>query len=205
MNEYKYDDEIFKIIFSCYGGKEDINFRYIIKTYFQNFIIERIEDYNPPLFVFINKRNNKFPALYYNYPDSFAQSFFFQVYRKKIVSKYLESNEVISFLRKNKISNDILISNILFHKIYDDEKKFIYPFGFFSLDLLLENPTIVETEKKNQIKNNLLYYLLNQNCDIFSDFMYNGKSTRTCLVDISNYFSNIYKDNINLLADENPI
>ena len=189
MSDYKYDDEIFEIIFSCFKDDEDyFYFKNFIKSYFENFIEKNIQKYNPPIFNFIAQMdsNDFFPELYYNNPDSFSQSFFFRVYRKKIVSKYLESYEVFSFLKKNKISNDILFSHV-------NEKQIIYSYGFYSL----KNSPIHESKLEN-----VIYILLSHNCDIFSDFMYNGKTERICLVDDTNFFSKIFNDGIlDLISD----
>ena len=204
INEYKYDDEIFLLIFSCFKKPDDPPFYEIIDSYFKNFIADRIEDYNPPLFNFKKIKNNKIPALYYNLSDSFSYSFFFQVYRKKIVTKSYDTNEVISFLKKNKISKDILINQIMYNTHYDDSsyEELLHSYGFFSLDLLLENTYILEFDKKDKIMQYLIYILFNQNCDIFSDFMYNGETKRTCLVDIINYFSKIFYEKIHLFVND---
>ena len=192
---YSFNDEIFKIILSCIKENKDCSyFNNVMYFYFRNFIINNISIKNPPIFIF----NDEFmsidtvPALYYCKPDAFYFSFYFQVYRKRIVSKWLESHEVFSFLRKNGISNDVLCSHLLnTHPIPE-----IFSFGLLSLDLIFTNSKIKTSKFNIAISNNLIYIFVNQNCDIFADFMNHGKTNRICLIEGKNYFSKIFYDKI---------
>ena len=193
---YNYDDEINKIILSCIKkNKECSYFNNVMYFYFNNYISIKITNHIPPIFIFNDEFTNvdSVPALYYYNPDTFYNSFFFQVYRKKIVSKSFESNEIIKFLRKNEISNDILCSHLLNNFLIPQE---IFSFGLFSLDLIFKNKNIKASKFKIDMSNNIIYIFNNQNCDIFDDFMYYGKTDRICLVDNSNYFSKLFYEKV---------
>ena len=193
---YNFDDEIYKIILSCIKENKDCSyFNNVMIFYFSKFIINNISIKNPPIFIF----NDEFmfidnvPALYYYKPDAFYFSFFFQVYRKRIVSKWLENNEIFLFLRKNGISNDVLCSHLLNYTFIPIE---IYSYGLLSLDLIFTNSKIKTSKFNFAILNNLIYIFVNQNCDIFADFMNHGKTNRICLIEGKNYFSKIFYDKV---------
>ena len=187
------DDEIYKNILSCLKENKDYSqFNKVMYFYFQHFM-DNIKKDEAPIFIF-NETDNKIsiPALCYYEPDAFSYSFFFQVYRKIIVSKSFENKNIFLFLRQNGISNDILCSyliNCCFKPIE------MYSFGFFSFDSILNNTNIELSEFKQNIDNNIIYILINQFCDIFSDFMNYGETKRNSLVDNS-IFSKLFYEKI---------
>ena len=126
-------------------------------------------------------------------PDAFSQSFFFQVYRKIIVSKSFESKNIFLFLRENGISNYILCSHLMNYYLNPIE---IYSFGFSSLDSILNNTNIELSKFKQNININIIYILINQFCNIFSDFMNFGKTNRDSLVDPNSNFSKLFYEKI---------
>ena len=111
FNLRDYNDEIHSKILSClkeskhYSDYGDYIGSYISFCYFGKVYEEEIPIYN---FSF----QNYLPVLYYYHPDIFSYSFFFQVYRKRIISKNIESHDCITFLRKLGINNEIICSTI---------------------------------------------------------------------------------------------
>jgi len=138
-------------------------------------------------------RNNAYFLYYYN-PDIFSYSFFFQVYRKKIISKNIESCECISFLRKLGINNDILCSHMMNDLYLVPE---LFSFGFFSLDSIsqLNSKELIQFKRKLNFSY-INSILANQFCEIFNDFIYNGFTKRLSLMDKSNHFSKLLIEKI---------
>ena len=145
-----------------------------------------------PILVFDYNYHSILPALYYNNPDFFSHSFFFQVYRKQIVSNHLESNKVISFLRKQGISNDIICLHMMNYEQHIPLDLFYY--GFFSLKSISNlNPKELSKFKQTlrMDMNMIIGILKNQLYEVFLDFMKNGKSDQPSLLDKSNQFSKL--------------
>ena len=189
------NDDIYKIILSCLKeNKEYSQFNNVMYFYFQHLISEIKKD-EAPIFIFneLYDKKSTIPALCYYEPDAFSQSFFFQVYRKIIVSKSFENKNIFLFLRKNGISNDILCSHLMNYYLNPVE---IYSFGFLSLDSILNNTNIELSKFKQNINDNIIYILINQFCDIFSDFMNFGKTNRDSLVDPNSNFSKLFYEKI---------
>ena len=79
----------------------------------------------------------------------------------------------------------------------------IYSFGFLSLDSILNNTDIELSKFKQNINDNIIYILINQFCDIFSDFMNFGKTNRDSLVDPNSNFSKLFYEKIIQFVSKN--
>ena len=190
-----YKDDLYLKMLSCikqsndYSSFNNIMVHYM-RIYFFNQVMFEIPIYS---FNMIFVHRNAYALYYYN-PDIFSYSFFFQIFRKKIISKNIESNEFISFLRKLGFNNDILCSHML------NEIRLIpdfFPFGFFSLDSISYLNTKDLTKFKQFINYmDIIYIQANQFCDIFLDFIYNGCTKNISLYDKSNYFSKLFIEKI---------
>ena len=189
FNLRDYNDEIHSKILSClkeskhYSDYGDYIGNYISVHYFKKVYDEEIPIYN---FSF----NNSLPVLYYYHPDIFSYSFFFQVYRKRIISKNIESNDCITFLRKLGINNEIICSTIKnYGKFGSPSDLFIY--GFSTLDSISKIKGKDVANFLPILHFNSIDIFINQLCEIFSDFIFNGETKHISLMDISNHVSKI--------------
>ena len=187
FNNIDYNDSIHSQILSCLKeNKKYSSYDNIMYNYISNYFFDKINSKEFPIYNF--SYAEPYPTLYYYNPDMFSQSFFFQVYRKRIISKGIESNDYISFLRKLGINNEILCSNLMNST---GNNIFLFKYGFFTLDSI-SNLNEKELSKfKGELYNNFLYIFINQLCEIFSDFIVNGYTNRISLLDKSNHFSKI--------------
>ena len=191
FNTLDYKDDIYSKIFSCL--KESTNYssyNTIMCEYISNYFFNKISIKESPIYVFKDSfpYDKILPALYYYNPGILSHSFFFQVYRKKIISKNIESNDCISFLRKLGISNEILCSHMM-NK--DSSNLDLFKHGFFTLDSISKLNEKELTKFKQNWSSNLIIIFINQICEIFSDFMYKGYTKHISLMDKSNHLSKI--------------
>ena len=192
FNTLDYKDDIYSKIFSCL--KESPNYssyNTIMCEYTSNYFFNKISIKESPIYVFkdIFPYDKILPALYYYNPGILSHSFFFQVYRKKIISKNIESNDFIYFLRSLGINNEILCSHMIVNPHISNYE--LYTYGFFTLDSISKVKVKELTTFKKRLEISFIYIVINQICEIFSDFIYNGDTKRISLLDKSNYFSNI--------------
>ena len=192
-----YNDEIFSNAFSCLKeNKHYSSYNNIIDNYLLFFFFNHINLNETPIFVFEDYYLGVLPPLNYNNPDYFSHSFYFQAYRKQIISNLMESNKVISFLRKKGLDNDIICSHMM------NTEGISIPFivyGFFSLDSISN----LNGDELSKFKQNLRPYIYiissifrNQLYEIFFDFLKCGKSNHISLLDKSNQFSKIFLEAI---------
>ena len=185
--DFDYNDDIHFKILSCLKENTDYsNYNCIMSYYFSHYFTN-IRYKENAIYVF-KEVIEQIPALYYYNPNILAQSFFLQVYRKKIISKNIESNDCISFLRKLGINNEILCSHMVNTYLGNIE---LFLYGFFTLDSILKLNEKELTIFKQKLSCNFIFIFLNQICEIFSDFMYNGYTKHISLMDKSNHFSKI--------------
>ena len=127
-----YNDNLYSEMLSCIKKNQNYSkFNNILINYMEIYFFNKVMLENPIYNPNLNYSFRNTYAIYYYNPDIFSYSFFFQVYRKKIISKNIESDECISFLRKSGIRNDILCPNMM-NEIRQLPE--FYSFGFFSLD-----------------------------------------------------------------------
>ena len=192
-----YDDEIFSIAFSCLKeNKNYSSYNIIMNEYMSFFFYQKITLDENSIFTF-DTNYTILPALYYYNPNFFSYSFYFQVYRKKIMSDIFESHKAISFLRKKGISNDIICSHLM--NLEYNLPHYLFVFGFFSLECILN----LNADELSKFKQNLSLQIdiicsiiKNQLYEIFFDFLKFGKSNRISLLDKSNHFSKLLIENI---------
>ena len=191
-----FNDELHsKILTSLQKSKNYSSFNNIMVNYIKKYFFDQITFENPIYIynlIFSDKKNAY--ALYYYNPDIFSYSFYFQIYRKKIISKNIESHECISFLRKIGINNEILS----FHMINDKElMSELFSFGLFPLDSI-SKLKVKEYTKFKQILSysNIILIQSNQFCEIFLDFIKNGKTECISLFDKSNDCSKFFLEKI---------
>ena len=195
-----YNDEIYKIAFSClkvnknYSNYNIIMFEYLNNFFFQNFHLNEI---NMMLSDNSNYNYTALPALYYNNPDYFSYSFFFRAYRKKLISDIIDTNKVIYFLKKEQcLSNDIICSHMMNIENFPID---FFSNGFFSIDCI-SNLNSEELSKFKQNLNNHLFIISsifrNQLYEIFFDFLKYGKTEHISLLDKSNKFSKLILESI---------
>ena len=181
-----YNDDIYSKIFSCIKeSKKYSSYGIILSKYISKFFFDKISDKEIPIYSFFFNENN--PFLYYYNPDIFSHSFFFQVYGKRIISKYFESNDCISFLRKIGISNEIMCSFMIPNGYPMD----LIKYGFFTLDSISNLNEKELMNFKTYLKESFIYIFINQLCEIFSDFILNGYTNRISLLNKSNHLSKI--------------
>ena len=192
-----YDDEIYSVIFSClkdnkkYSSYNNIMFEYMLNFFFHSISHEVI-----PILVFDFNYLGSLPALYYYNPDYFSYSFYFQIFRKKIISDNLESNKVMSFLKRKGITNDIICLHMMNYEILLND---LFFFGLFSLDSISKLNSKEFTKFKQNLSVSIIiitFIFKNQLYEIFFDFIKYGKSNRISLFDKSNLFSNLIIESI---------
>jgi len=183
---YDYNDIIHSKILSCLKeSKKNSSYGIILHNYISKYFSNVI--YNKEIPVYSFNFNEYYPDLYYYNPDLFSHSFFFQVYRKRIISKNIESNECISFLRKLGYSNEILCS-YLSMEIYSES---LFKYGFFTLDSISKINEKELGSFKTKLNFYFIYIVINQISEIFSDFILNGNTNRISLMNKSNHISKI--------------
>ena len=216
FSQLDYDDEIYFEVFSSLKAKRNdksysniisnIISEYLLIFFFEPILSNEIKTLKlsgrrnslPDCLVDYYWKNNEeiLPDLYYNNPDFFSHSFYFQAYKKKIISNYLESNKDIFFHRKKEIKNDIICSHMM---NIDCIPVDLFLFSFFSFDSIKNlNP-----DDLSKFKQNLRIHIFiinsifkNQLYDIFFDFLKNGKSDHISLLDNSNDFSKLILESI---------
>jgi len=110
-----YDDDLHsEILTSLQKSINYSNYNNIMVNYIEKYFFEKLKFENPIYILNLNYsyKNNAYALYYYN-PNFYSYSFYFQLYRKKIITKNIESNECISFLRKLGINNEILCSHMM--------------------------------------------------------------------------------------------
>ena len=202
-----YDDDLYSITIlpSLKINKNYSNFNNIMVNYIEKYFFEKVKFENPIYILNLNfsYKNNTYALYYYN-PNIFSYSFYFQLYRKKIISKNIESNECITFLRELGINNEILCSHMMNDKKLVPE---LFSFGLFSLDSISQLNTKELTKFKQYLSySDIILIQTNQFCEIFLDFIKNGSTKCISLLDKSNHFSKFFIekiiDSMNSLIDE---
>ena len=194
---FKYDDDLYsKIILpNIKESKNYSSFNNIMVSYINKYFFKEL-NFENPIYIFnldFSDKNTAYALYYYN-PDIFSYSFYFQVYRKNIITKNIESHEFISFLRELGVSNEVLCSHMM-----NDEKLVpeLFSFGFFSLDSISKlNAKELTKYKQNLSYSNIILIQSNQFCEIFLDFIKNGESKSISLLDESNHFSKFFIEKI---------
>ena len=201
-----YDDALHsEMLTSLHKNINYSNYNNIMVNYIEKYYFEKLKFENPIYILNLNYsyKNNAYALYYYN-PNFYSYSFYFQLYRKKIITKNIESNECISFLRKLGINNEILCSHMMNDKKLVPE---LFSFGFFSLDSISKLNTKELTKFKQYLSiSDIILIQTNQLCEIFLDIIKNGSSNCISLLDRSNHFSTFFIekiiDSMNLLIDE---
>ena len=190
FNNLDYNDDIHAKILSCLKkSKNYLIYDDIMSNYITYYFVAKYKE--NPIYYFKNTSYINYPALYYYENDILSYYFFFQAYRKKIISKNIESNDCISFLRKLGISNKILYSH-MFNRANPE----IFKYGFFTLDSISNLNERELTKFKMSLPSNFISIFLNQNCEIFSDFMKNGNTEHISLMDKNNLLPRILIEHV---------
>ena len=185
FNSLNYDDNYIhkKILLCLKNNKKFLSYDFILWNYISNYFFKEFKDKEIPIYIFKDNFDNfgfdeSFPVLYYYNPDIFSHSFFFQVYRKEMISKQIESNKCINFLRKViKITNEDLCSNKI-DSISD--KKELFTYGFYTIESKLNDQIITKFE--DDYEKIFIIVFINHLCEIFSDFIKNGCTKRVSLI-----------------------
>ena len=184
--ELEYNDEIYSIIFSClkdnkkYSSYNNIMYEYMTHYFFPSINQEEIQ-----ILVFESHYLGILPGLYYYNPDFFSYSFYFQVYRKKIISEHLESNKVMSFLKSKGLTNDMICLHMMNYEIICND---LFLYGLFSLDSIskLNSKEFTKFRQYLSTQINIITCIFkNQLYEIFFDFIKHGKSNHISLLDKS--------------------
>ena len=196
----EYNHAIYSKVLSCLKESNNYSsYESIISNYISNNFFMKIRFKEVPIYVFDNcfTFNENLPALPYYYPNILSPSFFFQTYRKRILSKNIESNECISFLRKLGLTNEILCRHLINSMLVRID---LYAYGFFSLNSISKFNEKDLTDFKQMMGVTGIVIFINEICDIFSDFILNGNKNGISLMDKSNHFSeNFLETSINNL------
>ena len=181
-NLFEYNDNFLKNLLSNLKDyKEKLNLDNIMSFYCKNYLFNNLNQNEQPVYTFNYEysNNNKLPVLYYGNPNIFNQPFYFQVYRKNIILKNLESEEVFSYLQKLGIDKKFICSHLLNNSDIPTE---IFSFGLFSLDLVLEEEEgkkKINTLFKRQLSSSFIIYIfINHICEIFNEYITEGSTNQ---------------------------